>query len=54
MTLEGYFGTKAETTSDYSRDISKFPIIICTQIETIGKTDDKTNPFRRGDSGRFF
>ena len=55
MTVEGYFGTMAETTSNYSRDISKFPIIICTiQIETIGKTDDETNPPRGGDSGRFF
>ena len=28
MTVYGYFGTMAETTSKYTRDFSKFPIII--------------------------
>ena len=31
-----------------------FRLSYVRQIETIGKTDDETNPPRGGDSGRFF
>ena len=52
MTVEGYFGTMAETT--IRGIIQNFRLSYVRQIETIGKTDDKTNPPRGGDSGRFF
>ena len=54
MTVYGYFGTMAETGLKYTRDLSKFPIIVRAADLTIGKTDDKTNPPRGGDFGRFF
>ena len=52
MTVEGYFGTMAETT--IRGIIQNFRLSYVRQIETMGKTDDKTNPPRGGDSGRFF
>ena len=54
MTVYGYFGTMAETALKYTRDFSKFPIIIRAVDLNHRQTDDKTNPPREGDSGRFF
>ena len=54
MTVYGYFGTMAETALKYTRDFSNFRLSYERQIQTIGKTDDKTNPPRGSDSGRFF
>ena len=55
MTVYGYFGTMAETALKYTRDFSKFPIIIrAADLNHRRKTDDTTNTPLGGDSDRFF
>ena len=43
---ESWAGTMAETALKYTRDFSNFRLSYERQIQTIGKTDDTTNPPR--------
>ena len=54
MTVYGFFGTMAETALNIRGIFQNFRLSYERQIQTIGKTDDKTNPPRGSDSGRFF